>query len=509
MDKVRRRIIAAIFAAVLIAVALWQLKAAEEGVSISSVSVAGIPATVYRPQGSGKLPAVVIAHGFAGSQQLMASFALTFARNGYVALTFDFAGHGRNPSPLSGNIERVDGATQRLVDDVAAVAAEARKRGDGRIAVLGHSMASDIVVRFAQGDPSVAATVAVSMFSPAVTAASPRNLVVIVGNWETTLKREALRAISLATLPEEPRPGVTYGNFDSGTARRAAFIPHAEHVSVLFKEGTMRESLAWLDRSFGTTRNTAAQFDNRGPWIIALFAGVVLLAWPLSSLLPRVSTVAAGAGLPWPRIWPGLLFPMIATPLILRVLPTHFLPLLVGDYLAVHFFLYGLITLAWLGWRGVLFARHGDGRLPWTHIIAAHLAVLAFGFIGLVWPLDSFVTSFVPLGSRPMLITVLLAGTLVYFLSDEWLTRGPHAARGAYAVSKIAFLISLGIAVGLDPRHLFFLVLIVPVMVPFLVVYGLFSRWIYAKTGDPLLAGTAAAVAFAWAIGVTFPLVSG
>jgi hypothetical protein len=76
-------------------------------------------------------------------------------------------------------------------------------------------------------------------------------------------------------------------------------------------------------------------------------------------------------------------------------------------------------------------------------------------------------------------------------------------------VSKFAFFISLGIAVELDPRHLFFLVLIVPVMVPFFVVYCLFSRWIYATAGYPLLAGTAAAVAFGWAIGVAFPLVSG
>jgi hypothetical protein len=88
-------------------------------------------------------------------------------------------------------------------------------------------------------------------------------------------------------------------------------------------------------------------------------------------------------------------------------------------------------------------------------------------------------------------------------------TRGPNAARGAYAVSKIAFRASLAIAVGLDPQHLFFLVLIVPVMVPFFMVYGLLSMWIYATTGYPLLAGTAAAVAFAWAIGVTFPMVSG
>lgn len=503
------RTIAVVLAAVLIGVALWHLKVAEEGVSVTAVSVAGIPATVYRPHGGGRPPALVIAHGFAGSQQLMKSFALTFARNGYIALTFDFVGHGRNPSSMSGNVDLIEGATRRLLGDVSTIAAEARGLGDGRIAVLGHSMASDIIIRFAEGDPAVAATIAVSMFSPAITASSPRNLLVIVGDWETTLKREALRAVGLATQPDIPRPGVTYGNFEAGTARRAAFISHAEHVSVLFNQATMRESLGWLDSSFGVTRRAAAIIDDRGPWILVLFAAIVLLAWPLSFLLPRVSPVPVGAGLPWRGIWPGLLLPMIATPLILRVMPTHFLPMLVGDYLALHFFLYGLITLAWLAWRGGPTAMHSIRQVSWARFAAGLLCVLTFGFIGLVWPLDSFVTSFVAVGIRPVLVAALLAGALVYFLSDEWLTRGENAAPGAYAVSKISFLVSLAIAVALDPDHLFFLVLIVPVMVPFFVVYGLFSKWIYATTRYPLLAGVAAAVAFAWAIGVTFPLVSG
>ena len=54
-------------------------------------------------------------------------------------------------------------------------AAAARGLGDGRLAVLGHSMATDIIVRFAESRPDVAATVAVSMFSPAVTATSPQS----------------------------------------------------------------------------------------------------------------------------------------------------------------------------------------------------------------------------------------------------------------------------------------------------------------------------------------------
>jgi pimeloyl-ACP methyl ester carboxylesterase len=501
------KIIAACLAATLVVVSLWQLRAAEEAITVTQVMIGDVPATVHEALGGGRTPAVVIAHGFAGSQQLMRSFAVSFARNGYTAVTFDFAGHGRSRRGLSGDLELVEGATRRLMDDLARVAGYARASGDGRIAVLGHSMSSDIVVRFAQTDPAVEAVIAVSMYSPAVTASSPRNLLVIAGDWEGMLKREALRAVELSIVPQQAQPGVTYGDFTAGTARRAAFSPNAEHVSVLFDEATMRESLAWLDQSFGVTRQGAAQTDGRGPWIVTLLGGLVLLGWPLSSLLPRVSSPPAGAGLDWRRIWPGLVIPMLATPIILRLVPTHFLPVLVADYLAVHFFLYGAITTAWLFWR----RRGGDGKselFPAAGFAAALLAVVAYGFLGIVWPLDTHVTSFIPVGSRPVLIAVLLVGTLSYFLSDEWLTRGQGAARGAYAVSKLALLVSLAIAVALDPHRLFFLAMIVPVIVPFLVVYGLLSRWIYGSTGHPLIGGIASALAFAWAIGVTFPLLA-
>ena len=503
----RIKIIAGFVAAVLILLALWQLQAAEKGITVTPVVIGDIPATVYEAAGGGRVPTVVIAHGFAGSQQLMRSFALTFARNGYTAVTFDFAGHGRNPRGLSGDVDLVEGATRRLIEDLTRVAGYARTRGDGRIAVLGHSMASDIVVRFAQSDPDVTAVIAVSMFSPAVTASSPRNLLVIAGDWEGTLKREALRAVGLFTAPQLAQPGVTYGDVTADTARRAAFSPNAEHVSVLFDEVTMQEALAWLDQSFGITREEAAQTDGRGPWIVTLFCGVVLLGWPLSSLLPRVSSPPAGAGLSWQRIWPGLVIPMIATPVLLRFMPTQFLPVLVADYLAVHFFLYGVITVAWLLWQ----RRGSDGKselLNAAAFAAALVAVVAYGFLGLVWPLDTHVTSFIPVGIRPVLIAILLVGTLFYFLSDEWLTRGRGTARGAYAASKLAFLVSLAIAVALDPHRLFFLAMIVPVIVPFFLVYGLLSRWIYNSTGHPLIAGTASALAFAWAIGVTFPLLA-
>ncbi len=504
----RKLMLWALAASLLIATALWQLHREHAGVAVTPVDLDGTPVTVYRPLSGERGPTILIAHGFAGSQQLMQSFALTFARNGYVAVTFDFPGHGRNPRPMTGDVAVVSGATRTLVEATRRVAAFARGQGDGRLAVLGHSMASDIVIRFAADAPGVSATIAVSMFSPVVTADSPRNLLVIVGDWESGLKREALRAIGLGLANDSVRPGVTYGDPARGSGRRAAFSAHVEHASVLYSQDSMREALAWLDQCFGMERRIPPTLDTRGPWIMILIAGVVLLARPLASLLPRVASPAIGANRGWRRLWLPLVVPMFATPLILRVVPTHFLPVLVGDYLAVHFAVYGLLTALCLRWRPGHAPLPGNARISYSALGVATIAVTGFGALGLAWPIDAYVTSFVAGPGRTPLVLAMLIGTLSFLLAAEWLVRGPAAPRGAYAALKTAFLVSLGLAVALDFGRLFFLVILVPVIVIFFLVYGLFSTWIYRATGHPFVAAIANAVAFAWAIGVTFPLLA-
>jgi len=502
---------------ITVAIALFNLRATTQGLVVESISIDGTPATIFRPATTSDAPVVIIAHGFAGSQQLMQAFAVTFARNGYIAVTFDFAGHGRNPQPLTGSIMEEDGATQALAAETARVAAHMRARQDAAatrgVAVLGHSMASDIVVRFAQKDPDVVATIAVSMFSPAVTATTPANLLIIVGAWEGFLREEALRAVTLAFPDAQVREGVTYGDLDQGSARRAAFSPNVEHVGVLYSRASMSEALAWLDASFDITRAGTPYLDSRGLFIILLLAGSVALARPLFAWLPIVTPHRAGASLPWRQLWPCLLLPAIFTPLVLRVVPTHFLPVLVGDYLAAHFAIYGLLTAITLFWikrrQAISLARTGLAKPAPGALIPATAGFVAFGFVFLVWPVDTYVTSFVPGSWRLPLVLAMLVGTLAFFTSDEWLTRGAGAARGGYFASKIAFLLSLAGAVALDFERLFFLVIIVPVIAIFFVVYGLLSRWAYARTGHPLVGAIGNAIAFAWAIGVTFPLLAG
>lgn len=496
-----------IFLAVALGLIGWAyaaLSRTEAGIVHEELRLGPTPVTVTRPADGRRGPVVVIAHGFAGSRQLMLPYAQTLARAGYTAVRFDFAGHGRNGSALTGSITDADGATRTLVEETKKVAAFARPLGDGRLAVLGHSMASDIIIRFAIEVPDVAATVAISMFSPAVTPTEPRNLLVIVGDFETQLKDEALRVVGMVA-PGAAEPGVVYGDLAAGTARRAVFAPNVEHVGVLYAESGLIAAVEWLDGTFAIARAGPVTATSGGLAILVLLFGMVLIARPLARFLPEVSPVPAGAGLAWRRLWIVIVVPMVVTPLVLTVVPTHFLPVLVGDYLAVHFGAYGLLTAACL----LAVKAPAPGPVAWRRAALASLFAVGFGFAALVGPLDRYVTSFVPGPGRGLLMAAMMLGTLLFFLAVEWATRGVGAARFGHAVALFAFLVSLGIAVALDFERLFFLVIIVPVIALFFLVYGLFGAFAYRATRHPLVGAVASAVAFAWAIGVTFPLIAG
>jgi len=58
----------------LCGVGIWRLEDARAGLSITPLEVGSTPATVYRRANIGKAPAVIIAHGFAGSRQLMEAY---------------------------------------------------------------------------------------------------------------------------------------------------------------------------------------------------------------------------------------------------------------------------------------------------------------------------------------------------------------------------------------------------------------------------------------------------
>lgn len=501
------RFLVGLIATAAILIGLFELHETSRDLNVTRTVVGETPVTVFRRESAAPAPVVVIAHGFAGSQQLMQPFAETLARNGYIAVTFDFLGHGRNPVPIHGDITEGLTITDALLKELTDVAASARAQpeNDGRLAVLGHSMASDIVVRYAQAHRDVEATVAVSVFSPVVTPASPRNLLVIVGALEPAmLRNEGLRIVNL-TAGGAAIPGETYGQFSGGTARRLVLARGVEHIGVLYSHDGMVETVRWMNAAFGDRPHE--EVDRRGRWLALVFAGIVALAWPLSALLPEVSPSPAGASLGWKALMTAALLPAIVTPLLLWKLPTDFLPILLGDYLTLHFLLYGAVSTAILSYLRKDRPPAIATTVAWKRIAIAAAAVSTYNILAFGLPIDAYVFSFLPIPARLPLITAIACGTLPYFMTDEWLTSGRESRRGAYALTKFCFLLSLGIAVALNPTKLFFLVIIAPAILLLFVAFGLISRWSYAATRHPFPGALANGAIFAWAIAVTFPMI--
>lgn len=505
------RLLVALLGAIAMSAALWQLFGARAGLDVSHRAVDGIPISVFADRLAEPAPVVVIGHGFAGSRQLMLPFATTLARNGYTAVVFDFPGHGDNRTLLAGEIGEEE-RTRALLDAFARVVEEARALpgGDGRLATLGHSMAGDILVRYALEHDGSTAAVAVSPYlSKDPEADRPRNLLLIYGALEPPIVeaqgREAV-ALAAGAPPEKIETGKTYGDMADGTARRLVIAEGVEHIGVLYSETSLRAAVDWLDQAFARPAKDSG-VDRRGPWLGLYFLGVMLLAWSLSALLPRAAEFPLGAGLGWRRLLPVAVLPAILTPLILWPLPTDFMSIVIGDYIALHFGLYGILVIAGL----LRIGERPGSLLRGTYFAAAALAVTAvilFQTLALTLPVDRFVASYLPGAQRLPTVMALFVGTLIWFVADEWLTRGEGAARGGYPFTKFLFLVSLALAVALNLNELFFLVIIIPAILALFIVYGLFSRWIYRSTNQPIIAALANALAFATAIAVSFPLVA-
>ncbi len=531
--RVARGLVALLAVAAVVA-ALWHLAAPWRGLAVEGHRVGDTPVTVVRPASlEAPAPVVVIIPGFAGSRQLMRGYSLALARAGLIAVAYDTLGHGRNPQPLSGDLMDPEGATRFLLAELDRVAAFARALpgGDGRLGLVGHSMASNLVVLQARRDPSVVGTVAVSMYAPAVGPDGPGRLLVLDGEYESAfLHQEGLKAVGMISDPEPPRAGMTYGAFDEGTARRYDLVPGVGHVGVLFAPEALASTVAWLERAFGRAEGDGSVSEDtppspvRQPWILLLLAGIVALGWPLAALLPRVTERPPGPGLRWRELLPVAVAPAVLTPLILWPLPTDPLPLLGGDDLAAHFFVYGVITA--LGAGAVMWRRRGrsepappgaaapkPGPVRWGALALSIVAVTIYAIGAQTLVLDGVLMAFLPFGERWAFLPWLVMGVLPFFVVDAWLIRGAGRRGGAGLfgaglLTRVLFLASLAAAIALEADRLFFMAVLVPVLVAAFLTNGLFARFAIARTGHPLAGSIPAALAVAWTIAAAFPMVA-
>jgi len=345
--------------AILLVVSSWLgIAVARSGLEVRSLQKEGIPLLYLAPQGAKAVPGVLVAHGFAGSKQLMLGYGHVLAHAGYAIMLWDFDGHGANGTRL----QRYE--LQQNLDVALQTLLEQPQVDPSRLALLGHSMGSGIVMTAGIRNPNrFAATVAVSPTGANITPQAPRNLQLQAGSGEGRFVSNAARLLAQA--------GGENTNLAAGQGRELVVIPGVEHITILFSDGSHEAALRWLDATFGSTKSS--QYVDRRivwyglhllGWLLGLAAVAPLLTQP-QTLVTKIAPVQRWAGL--------IVAPLTATAGLVLLSQRFDLQNLggvqVGGAVGVWFLIAGLT------WLGVL------AHLPRPTLRAVGLGVLLFAIL--------------------------------------------------------------------------------------------------------------------------------
>lgn len=472
-------------AAVALVIALWRLEGARAELPGQIVQTEAGPVTLY--DGGG--PLVVVTHGFAGSVQLMQTISRDLARAGFSVAAFDFLGHGRNSTPMSADVTRIQGTTLQLVAQTEAVvqAIRAFTGKDGPMALVGHSMATDIIIRAHENLPDVSAIVAISMYSDAVSEASPQRLLVISGERENRLRDVGLRALQMVG------PGAEGETVSAGTVtRRATFAPSTGHATVLFSPVALAETRAWIGAALD--HPPQGMVRSLGWEILMVLGAITVLIFPAARLLPKKQPVdtqlKAGAFLG------VLVIPAIVATSAAALLGGSLLGLAGVRYLFVFFAVWGVVALAML-WRKGLGPR--DFSPPGAILLI--LWSLAFALV-----LDRYGAAFLPTGARIWVMLALLPGCVAFMLADQLvLNRAPV---WQWALMRVAPFLALTGMMVLSPGQAGLMFTVVPVLLLFFAVFGTMG-WAVGRRVGPETSALVLGLCLAWSIAASTPLFQG
>ncbi|MBW4550990.1 MAG: lysophospholipase [Aphanocapsa sp. GSE-SYN-MK-11-07L] len=435
-------------------------------------------------QQSTHAPGILIAHGFAGSKQLMLGYAYTLAHNGYGVLLWDQLGHGGNAQRFNHNL------LQKGVEAALSTLKQQPEINPQHLAILGHSMGSGVAMKAGIQQPrDFDAVVAISPTDAPVSPELPRNLSLQAGEGEPRFVDNATRLLKQA--------GGVNPNVAQGKGRSLSIIPGVEHITILFNDASHQSALKWLNETFGK-HETNPYRDRRMGWY-----GLQLLGWliVIGTIIPHLRKKANPLP-PMPRPQRavfGLVLSPIAAASVLKGMSLssdvgNLGGLLVGGALGFWFFIAGL---AWLA----MIAKLPKPRLSELGLGLASFALMWIGLGGaaqvvwLPWILNT---------QRLALWLPIAIACLPWFLATGMVQQNVKLLTrlGWWFGQSAAIVIGLILTILLVPS-LSFMVILLPV---FPLLFGLFS-FLCAKLESPWAFALGSAPILSWLIVTLFPLI--
>jgi alpha-beta hydrolase superfamily lysophospholipase len=483
------RLVALVLGGLLIATAWWQVLGVSADLDVAVTTRDGVPVTLFVPEGAADAPGVVVAHGFAGSAQLMRTFALALAGAGQVVAVPDLPGHGSNPAPLATDDEGAGllaavRTAMELLQERPEVAADA-------VVVLGHSMGSRPAMQVGIAQPDeVAGVVAVSPTDAPVTAAAPPNLLLLAGELEPRFVGNAEDLLARAGGASSD----VRADLATGRARALRVVPGVEHLSILFSPTAHRESVRWVQLASGRPGPAAATPPLLLWWALHL-AGVLLVWRALAPVLATPQDEPGRRGRPLLAAAAGGVAATLALAVVGAAVDLGGVgPVLVAPALALWFGVAGVVWLAVGPRPGAPDARDAAWSVALLAVLVAAFGLLA-AEVWLPWfPIPARAVLALPLG------LAVLPWTLAFAAAAQH-RRGIRLV-GWWLAASVILLVTLGLAASVV-GGLGFVILVLPLLPAVLAL----AVVVWAPLQRPWAAGVATAAFLGWTMAVMFPLV--
>ena len=425
----------------------------------------------------------IISHGFAGSKEMMRQIAYDIANAGSNAVLFDFIGHGSNQHKLVNQPTEITGTTKQLVNQLSDIIKFVYEKFGNEISIslVGHSMASDIVIR-ASADNRIKSVVAISPYSTGITKDFPKDLLLISGQFENHLRLHALQMVK--TFKPEVKENTEYA--DEKIRRKASFIENTGHVSVIYAPQTTRIIIDWLkldnyDRPFWKTQ------------IVWIIIGVTFLVLGMSrlnaNLVHQNISVLEGR-----RALRKLLLATICA-LSSGLIEINFLSIYGFDRIAIYFGLIGLFVFLFS--FDYQITKLKIDFLLWLKLI------LCFGL--LCFLINRYIGSFTLYENRMTAFITLILPITLFCLAIEKLI----AASSIWVAFLLRSLPVIGFAILLIlfPEQYGLMFTTVLIYILYFIVFGYIGRHQRIKIGY-LKVGLAHGIFLSFAFAATNPIFS-
>jgi dienelactone hydrolase len=253
-------------------------------VDFQATDGSNIHSTLQRPNyatASNRLPGVVVIHGVIQCKEWLMAFGIELARRGFVVLTIDANGHGNSDSGTGSGTAALEYIAGLDYVDTA------------QLGLIGHSMGGGISWSAIENSELTVRAIALvgSGVSGSANTTYPKNMLIAVGDFDELIYPLNFTYFETSFGVSPVESGVTYGNFNDGTARRLV-IARTNHLFETIDPTIVSEITEWMKNSLKGTEEDEHWISQEVMifplWLVGGsigLVGVVLTIFPVLAIL--------------------------------------------------------------------------------------------------------------------------------------------------------------------------------------------------------------------------------